>query len=266
MGWVCTGQILDPSNTPQSPARLQKSSLRRPPALRPPRTRGLRLHRVRRAFVRWKSAGSFHRPATCLRIVSVFHLQPFPIKSPKTLVLGLILAFAFAAPARVCAISSGGPAPITAPELTVAHQAWCDALLKISKTHRDGGNARAVAEQVIDGAYNYAAAPVLFKPTLTHGEQTFRMTRAGALAYFVGGDKNFPDDSGFALKPWTAASFKIAGTYIEGPLGITMGHVTLTDDKGAKTTVEKTFVFRRGDDGKLRIVLHKSALPYSPKK
>ncbi len=184
----------------------------------------------------------------------------------RKITLTLALGAALVAPARVLALSSGGPAPITTEELTKAHQAWCDALLKISKTHRDGGNARAVAEQVIDSAYNYAAAPVLFKPTLTHGEQTFRMSRAGALAYFVGGDKNFPDDSGFALKPWTAASFKIAGTYIEGPIGITMGHVTLTDDKGATTTVEKTFVFRRGDDGKLRIALHKSALPYSPKK
>lgn len=180
--------------------------------------------------------------------------------------LGLVLAAALAGPGRVLAISSGGPAPITPQQLTQAKQAWCDALLKISQTHRDGGNARALAEQVIDGAYNYAAAPVLFKPTLTYGGQTFRMTRAGALAYFVGGDQNFPNDSGFALKPWTAASFRIAGTYIEGPLGITMGHVTLTDDQGGTTTVEKTFVFRRGDDGKLRIALHKSALPYSPKK
>lgn len=164
------------------------------------------------------------------------------------------------------ALLKGGPAPITPEDLTRAKQAWCDALLSISKTHREGGNARAVAEKTIDSAYNYAAGPVLFKPTLAFGDQTFRMTRAGALAYFVGGDPRFPDDSGFALKPWTAASFKIAGTYIEGPLGITMGHVTLTDDKGNRTTVEKTFVFRQGDDGKLRIALHKSTLPYSPKK
>jgi len=191
-----------------------------------------------------------------------FQLQP-PMRK-ITLIIALGSSFLLATP--VFALLKGGPKPVTAEELTQAKQAWCDALLLISRTHREGGNAKAVAERVIDSAYNYAAGPVLFKPTLTFGEQTFRMTRAGALAYFVGGDAGFPNDSGFALKPWTAASFAMAGTYIEGPLGTTMGHVTLTDDKGNRTTVEKTFIFRRGDDGKLRIVLHKSALPYSPKK
>lgn len=80
----------------------------------------------------------------------------------------------------------------------------------------------------------------------------------------MGGNTDFPNDSGFALKPWASASFVISATYIEGPIGITMGHVTLTDTSGAQTTVEKTFVFRNGDDGALRIALHKSALPFTP--
>lgn len=177
-----------------------------------------------------------------------------------------LLAITLILPQTGFATVSGGPAPISVESLTVAKQAWCDALLSISKTHREGGDAKAVAERVIDGAYNYALAPVLFKPTLTFGDQTFRTTREGALAYFVGGNPAFPDDKGFALNPWSGASFEIAATYIEGSLGITMGHVTLTNTDGAQTTVEKTFVFRRGDDGSLRIVLHKSALPFSPAK
>lgn len=158
----------------------------------------------------------------------------------------------------------GGPVPITVADLETAQLAWCDALLAISKTHREGGDAKALAASIIDAAYNYEMAPVLFKPTLTHGEQTFRVTREGALAYFVGGDPAFPDDSGFALKPWTAAKPINTVTYIEGNLGITMGHVVLTDASGKETRVEKTWVFRRGDDGKLRILLHKSAIPYAP--
>ncbi len=135
----------------------------------------------------------------------------------------------------------------------------------ISRTHREGGDARAVAGQVLDGAYNYAAGPVLFKPTLASGAQTFRTTRASALAYFVGGDPAYPGDPGFALMPWAKTRFTVAATYIEGPLGLLMGHVTFTDTAGKETTVEKTFGFRRGDDGKLRIVVHNSALPYAPK-
>ena len=40
--------------------------------------------------------------------------------------------------------------------------------------------------------YGYQFGPVLFKPTLTAAPQTFRTTRDGALAYFVGGDPNYP--------------------------------------------------------------------------
>ncbi len=178
-----------------------------------------------------------------------------------------LLAFALVivAPLRTQAeVAHGGPKPLTVERLEAAQRAWCDALLSISRTHREGGDARALAGQIIDAAYNYQLAPVLFKPTLTHGEQTFRTTRAGALAYFVGGDPAFPNDSGFALKPWDQARFVNAATYIEGNLGVTMGHVILTDSSGAETKVEKTWIFRQGDDGKLRIVLHKSAIPFSP--
>lgn len=160
----------------------------------------------------------------------------------------------------------GGPKQITVADLEAAQLAWCDALVTISKTHRDGGDAKAVAEKIIDAAYNYAQDPVLFKPTLAHGAQTFRVTRESALAYFVGGNPAFPDDTGFALKPWVSARPINAATYIEGNLGITMGHVILTDASGKETKVEKTWVFRRGDDDKLRIVLHKSSIPYSPSK
>jgi hypothetical protein len=178
--------------------------------------------------------------------------------------LALLSALAVAGLAPAHATAHGGPAPLTVAQLETAQQGWCDALLAISKTHREGGDARALAEQIIDAAYNYEAAPVLFKPTLTHGEQTFRTTRQGALAYFVGGDAEYPDDKGFALLPWTSARYVNAATYIEGNLGITMGHVILTDASGKETKVEKTWVFRRGDDGKLRIALHKSAIPYAP--
>ncbi len=162
------------------------------------------------------------------------------------------------------AAARGGPIPITVADLEGAQRAWCDALVAISKTHREGGDAKALAGKIIDAAYNYAYGPVLFKPTLTYGEQTFRVTRDGALAYFVGGNPAFPEDQGFALKPWVGARPINAATYIEDSLGITMGHVVFTDASGKETKVEKTWVFRRGDDGKLRIVLHKSTIPYSP--
>jgi hypothetical protein len=51
---------------------------------------------------------------------------------------------------------------------------------------------------------------------------------------------------------------------IEGDIAATMGNVFLTDNKGKVTTVDKFFAFKRGADGKLRIIVHKSALPFKP--
>jgi hypothetical protein len=158
---------------------------------------------------------------------------------------------------------------ITKAEVNAAQQAWCDALVAIGKTHSEGGDAKALASKVLDEAYNYGEAPVFFKPTLAYGKNTFRPTKEGALAYFVGGDPNFPEDKGFALKPWVKARYDNLGDgdegiQIHGDIAITMGNVWVTDKDGNETMVDKTFVFKKGDDGKLKLIVHKSALPYSP--
>jgi len=119
---------------------------------------------------------------------------------------------------------------------------------------------------VLSKAYDYDAGIVLFKPTLTFGAQTFRPTKQGALAYFVGGDPSFPDDSGFALKQWVKCESKIVGVVVHGDMALAMGNVHLEDAKGSKVTVDKTFGYLRQDDGSLRIVLHHSSLPYVPAK
>jgi hypothetical protein len=97
------------------------------------------------------------------------------------------------------------PAEITKAEVNAAQQAWCDALVAIGKTHDDGGDAKAFATKVLTEAYNYDKGTVFFKPTLAYGKNTFRPTKEGALAYFVGGNPEFPEDKGFALTPWVKA-------------------------------------------------------------
>lgn len=155
---------------------------------------------------------------------------------------------------------------VTEMEVQAAQEAWGKALVQISRDFDSGGIEKATqtANAVLDAAYGYNMGPVLFKPTLTHGEQTFRTTREGALAYFVGGSKTFPDDSGFALKGWEKYEYKNAGVIIDGDMAITMGNVYLYDRKGQLTKVDKTWAFRKDDQGKLRIVLHHSSLPYTP--
>lgn len=162
-------------------------------------------------------------------------------------------------------------APITIEEVNAAQQAWCDALVRIGKIHKEGGDAKAEALKVLSEAYDYDKGTVFFKPTLASGKNTFRLTKEGALAYFVGGDPNFPEDKGFAFKPWVKVTYDNVdnenhGVQIYGDIAITMGNVFLTAEDGTEVMVDKTFVFKRGDDGKLRLVVHKSALPFTPAK
>lgn len=154
---------------------------------------------------------------------------------------------------------------ITVEEVKKAIDGWGAALLAISAEHEANGAAAslALAEKVVDGAYGYNMGAVLFKPTLTSGVQTFRTTRAGAIAYFVGGDARFPSDNGFAIKDWKKFGYKKAAIYINGDIALTMGNVMLTDSKGKVTTVDKTWGFKKDQNGKLRIVLHHSSLPYA---
>ncbi len=156
---------------------------------------------------------------------------------------------------------------ISESEVLAAQKAWGEALVAISTTYDKKGiqAAKALAGKVIDTAYGYQFGPVLFKPTLTVAPQTFRTTRAGALAYFVGGNPAFPKDKGFALNGWRKVEIKNAAIFISGNTATTMGNVMITNKEGKVTTVDKTWKFYKDDNGKLRIVLHHSSLPYAGK-
>lgn len=158
-------------------------------------------------------------------------------------------------------------APITVAEVEAAQKAWCGALVAIATEGDTKGKAAAkeLAGKVLDSAYAYDLGPVLFKPTLTIAPQTFRTTRDGALAYFVGSDSAYPNDTGFALKGWRKCEPVNAGIVITGNSAISMGNVSMWDTKGAMTKVDKTWGYVRGPEGNLRIVLHHSSLPYTAK-
>ena len=160
------------------------------------------------------------------------------------------------------------PKPITEAEVNAVQQAWCDGLLKIAQVHKEGGDYRAIASTLIDDLYDYKEGKVFFKPTLAFGKNTFRSSKKAALSYFLGGDKDYPEDTGFALKNWVKARYDNNaaenGIQIHGDLAITMGNVYFTNSKGEEIMVDKTFVFRRCSDGKLRLCVHKSSLPFEP--
>ena len=154
---------------------------------------------------------------------------------------------------------------ISEQEVLSAQQGWCKALVDISATYEKSGQAaaRELAGNVIDAAYGYQMGAVLFKPTLTVNPQTFRTTREGALAYFVGGDNAFPNDTGFALKGWQKCEIDNAAIFITGDSASTMGKVHFTGKDGKVTSVDKTWQFVKDDAGNLRIVVHHSSLEYT---
>lgn len=156
--------------------------------------------------------------------------------------------------------------PITEQELEQARAAWGDALVAVSKAYENGGidDARAIALDVLDSAYGYNLGPVLFKPTLASGEQTFRPTKEGALSYFVGHDDNYPLDGGFGIKGWRSCKSETSASFVEGDVAMWMGWISLTDKDGQITKVDKSWGYKKDENGTLRIVLHHSSLPYQP--
>jgi hypothetical protein len=160
--------------------------------------------------------------------------------------------------------------PITEHDVSVAQNTWCEALVTIGQVYSDGGNHHAVASRLIDELYDYKNGTVFFKPTLAFGANAFRSTKEGTLSYFIGGNPSFPDDTGFALKRWVNVRYDNSaaenGIQIHGDIAITMGNFYLTEIEGKEVMVEKTLVFRRCNDSKLRLCAHKSALPFDAAK
>ena len=239
----------------------------------------------------WRLALSGTRPApqVYIRLASTQHSGRLPTFPPLTPTLqmnalrqlcaspllagcGLLSALLLSSPLAANAFQAGTPlrmdTNITEAQVLQAQQGWCKGLLSISAAYASGGfaKAKATADQVLDQAYAYQYGAVAFKPTLTVAPQTVRATKAGALAYFVGGDPNFPNDTGFAIKPWKTCAVRNQVIQLHGMFATTMGIVDLTNDKGAVTTVDKTWTFIRELDGSIRIVLHHSSLPFSPAK
>lgn len=155
---------------------------------------------------------------------------------------------------------------IKSEDLASARIAWGNGKIAISKAFEDAGidAARQVASAHLDRIYGYNLGPVLFKPTMASGQQTFRPTKAGALAYFCGHSKEYPLDAGFAIRGWRSMSSETSAEFIDGNVAMWMGWVSLTDKDGNITTVDKSFGYKRDDDGLPRIMLHHSSLPYQP--
>ena len=151
-----------------------------------------------------------------------------------------------------------------------AQAAWAKAIKDISKKYLDGGDYVAEAAAAAGELYGYGHSEVLFKPTKA-AEAQFRPNASDALSYFVGHqavEGGHSEDSGFAInggKGWSDVVFENHKTNRTGNVAIAMGNYYFTcAETGNQTKVEYTFGYKLGTDGKLRIFLHHSSVPYDP--
>ena len=151
---------------------------------------------------------------------------------------------------------------ITKEEVLSAQKQWSDGLLNIEKLYAEDADYIQMAANYLSELYGFHMGEVLFKPTLASVQQ-FRLTKEAALSYFIGGNSNFNEDSGFALLGWKAVRFENIGIKIEGNIAIAMGNYFFLKEDNSEVKVEYTFVYKKDDSGKLYIILHDSHFPYN---
>eukprot|EP00747_Dinoflagellata_sp_TGD_P155587 gnl/TRDRNA2_/TRDRNA2_177595_c1_seq13.p1 gnl/TRDRNA2_/TRDRNA2_177595_c1~~gnl/TRDRNA2_/TRDRNA2_177595_c1_seq13.p1 ORF type:complete len:189 (+),score=39.26 gnl/TRDRNA2_/TRDRNA2_177595_c1_seq13:74-568(+) len=93
------------------------------------------------------------------------------------------------------------------------------------------------------------------------------------MSYFVGAKAvkdGYAEDGGFAInggKGWSDCVYDNHQVEITGPVAIAMGNYYFTcATTGDKSKVEYTFGYKRCADGKVRIFLHHSSVPYAAAK
>ena len=162
------------------------------------------------------------------------------------------------------------PPAVTEAEVLEAQQLWADSIASISKVYAEKGDYVAAAGEAAGKLYGYGKTDVLFKPTKAT-KNPFRATGESAMSYFVGAeamndDKYKGEDAGFAInggRGWSNVVFNNHQVELYGNVAHAMGDYIFTDaTSGDKVRVEYTFAYKRCEDGKVRICLHHSSVPY----
>ena len=158
---------------------------------------------------------------------------------------------------------------VTEREVIEAQNFWAQSIVDISNSFLTGGDYVSLAGERARELYGYDHSNVLFKPTKA-AEKQFRPTANDAMSYFVGHDAvigGFKEDQGFAInakKGFSRVIFNNHQIDCHGEVAHAMGTYEFTcATTGEISDVEYTFGYKRNDDGKVRICLHHSSIPYA---
>ena len=166
-------------------------------------------------------------------------------------------------------VAPSSPGPLTVADVEACQANWANAIQTISKTYLEKGDYIQAAADAAGELYGYGHSKVLFKPTKA-AEEPFRPTGEMAMSYFVGSkavENGIPEDGGFAInggKGWASCVYDNHQIELKGGIGLAMGNYYFTcATSGGETKVEYTFGYGRCDDGKVRIFLHHSSVPFA---
>ena len=152
---------------------------------------------------------------------------------------------------------------ITKQEVENVQKIWGEGVVKIGSLQNNLSECQDFTEKFVGERYDFKNKEVLFKPTKT-SEKQFRITKSGAVSYFIGGNDAFSEDNGFALQPWIKVRFENVSLILEEHRALAMGNYFFTETNGNETKVEYTFGYVKAENGDLKIDVHHSSLPYNP--
>lgn len=149
---------------------------------------------------------------------------------------------------------------ISREDILRSQDKWALAIIGVGEAKEDYSKSKKLTSEFLNDLYDFREGKVQFKPTKASKHQ-FRNDKASAISYFIGGNKSFVEDYGFAMKPWKKIEFFNDTINIYEDIGIAMGNYFFTDYSGNKIRVEYSFVYLKKDNS-VKIILHHSSLPY----
>ena len=151
---------------------------------------------------------------------------------------------------------------ISLQDIELAQKKWGENVIQKGALKNDPVASGKATEKMLEDLYAFDLGDVLFKPTKVSKIQ-FRLNIAGAKSYFIGGNSNYDEDSGFAFQPWVQIKFENASIIINEKGALAMGNYFFTDPNGLKVKVEYTFSYIPDSKGNLKINLHHSSFPFN---
>ncbi|MEZ4886835.1 MAG: hypothetical protein R3E32_19055 [Chitinophagales bacterium] len=151
---------------------------------------------------------------------------------------------------------------ITKKQVLKAQKNWGNAIVEIGRLRKNRSACEEAANSAINTLYAFDTVKVLFKPTKA-SDIPFRLTKEGAISYFIGSNVQYPEDKGFALQPWMKVRFDNAAIILKERRAFAVGNYYFMDATGNEIKVEYTFSYIQNEKGDLQIEVHHSSFPYA---